>query len=90
MLNKIVGLLQRNPEVRLELRVHTDNVATKSRNKFVSQLRAQRMVDYIADSGINVKRLTAIGFGEERPIRSNLRETGRKQNRRIEFKLITK
>ncbi|WP_430934244.1 PKD domain-containing protein [Saccharicrinis sp. 156] len=88
ILNKIIGLLHKNPELNLEIRVHTDNTVSESRNRYVAQFMAQRIKEYISGAGINEGRVVAKGMGEEFPVDSNLHAEGKKRNRRVEFKLI--
>lgn len=85
-LNKMVSFMEANPQVNVEIAGHTDNVGAASFNKKLSQLRANKVVDYLTDKGIDRRRLNATGYGEERPIVSNDDEVmGREINRRVEF-----
>ncbi len=88
MLDEIIDLLNENTEVKIEVRVHTDNVASTKKNKYTSQLLADRMSAYIVNAGINKKRVVSLGFGEELPIRTNDSESERKLNRRVEFRVV--
>ena len=55
----------------------------------MSQLRADAVVRYLVDKGIDQRRLTAVGYGEEKPLASNDDESeGREINRRVEFKIL--
>ena len=64
---------------------HTDNAGDDALNLHLSQQRAQSVLAYLSDNGIQVERLTAKGLGESSPIASNDSVEGRAQNRRIEF-----
>lgn len=88
MLNKIVDLMNKYPDIKIEVEVHTDNMASTSKNLFTSKSLANTIVDYIAGSGINKDRLTPSGKGELYPIRSNLLDSGRALNRRVEFTIL--
>ena len=66
---------------------HTDNVGDAAYNKNLSRQRAQAVVDALTKLGIDPNRLTASGFGEDRPRASNNTPAGRAQNRRIEIKV---
>lgn len=88
MLNKIVELMNKYPDIKLEVGVHTDNIASTSRNLFLSQSLANTIVDYLVGSGINKNRLVPAGKGEVYPIRSNLLDSGRALNRRVEFVIL--
>ena len=85
-LNKLVAFMKQNKDVAVEIAGHTDNIGTSAYNKKLSQLRANRVVAYLTDKGIDRRRLTAVGYGETRPIVSNDDEVmGREINRRVEF-----
>ena len=89
LLDNVVDVLvaQKNiKKVRVE--GHTDNVGSKATNDKLSQDRAQAVVDYLVDQGIDRSRLKAEGFGSSRPIAPNLTRRGREQNRRVEFYIL--
>ncbi len=71
----------------LEVEGHTDSIGSTSYNKKLSQRRAQSVVDYLVQRGVDSSKLIAVGYGESRPIASNMTKAGRAQNRRIEFKI---
>ena len=82
-------LLEKNSELKVQINGHTDNVGEATYNKGLSLKRARSVVDYLIRNGIDVNRLAAIGFGEERPLVSNDDETGgREINRRTEIEII--
>jgi outer membrane protein OmpA-like peptidoglycan-associated protein/tetratricopeptide (TPR) repeat protein len=85
-LNKMVSFMEANPGVNVEIAGHTDNIGSNAVNKKLSQLRANKVVEYLTGKGIDRRRLNAVGYGEERPIVSNDDEVmGREINRRVEF-----
>ncbi|MBK6264986.1 OmpA family protein [Marivirga sp. S37H4] len=85
-LNKMVNFLEQNNNVNVEIAGHTDNIGNDAFNKKLSQLRANRVMKYLVDKGIDKNRLNAVGYGEERPLVSNDDEVmGREINRRVEF-----
>lgn len=84
-LQNLVEFLQRYPERRVEIEGHTDNVGASSYNLGLSQRRAESVLDYLTQRGIDSERLSALGLGQERPIASNRTEAGRQQNRRVEI-----
>ena len=88
LLDQIVILMNRNPGIRIEVGVHTDNQGIASTNLTLSQTRAQVMVNYLVNRGINVRRLIAKGYGGDKPVASNATWTERKLNRRIDLRLI--
>ncbi len=85
LLDEAIEILRANPGARLVVEGHTDDSGDTAANLELSQDRAQAVVDYLIDGGIDPERLTAIGYGEERPIADNVSEEGRAQNRRIQF-----
>ncbi|MFC5271053.1 OmpA family protein [Adhaeribacter terreus] len=92
-LDKLVVMLQDNPEVKIELSSHTDSRQTDHYNQMLSQLRADAAVKYIISRGIDYRRITAKGYGESQ-LRNrckdgvNCSEDEHQLNRRTEFKLI--
>ncbi|WP_188464681.1 OmpA family protein [Marivirga lumbricoides] len=88
-LNKMVKFLEQNPDVNVEIAGHTDNIGDKAYNKTLSQMRSNRVVNYLTGKGIDKRRLTSRGYGEEKPLVSNDDEVmGREINRRVEFVVI--
>jgi OOP family OmpA-OmpF porin len=87
-LDRVVKFLQENPNVKVEISGHTDNVGAKSYNIELSQRRAKSVYSYILKNGISASRLAFIGLGDQRPLNQNLTETERLINRRIEFRII--
>ncbi len=88
-LNKLKDMLSQNPNVMVEISGHTDSSGSKDFNKRLSQRRAQAVVDYLANAGIDRSKMKAMGYGEEQPLASNDDEDeGRELNRRVEFKIL--
>ncbi len=88
-LDKVVKFMTENPKVEIELSGHTDNVGKQEYNQNLSQKRAEAVRAYVLSRGIDSKRITAKGYGMNKPIASNETSMGRDQNRRVEF-MITK
>jgi len=88
-LEKLVIFLQKNPKVNIEISGHTDNIGDKKSNVTLSNNRAQSVLNYLVSQGIIKARLTAVGYGDTKPIADNGLEEGRSQNRRTEFKIIS-
>lgn len=99
-LDRLVKLLNDNPTLKIELSAHTDSRGSDSYNEKLSQERAQSCVNYLNKKGISGSRLVAKGYGEKVPIVSEAeikamkteeeKEYGHQQNRRTEFKILSK
>ncbi len=89
-LDRLFEILNEHQGVKVEISGHTDNVGSASFNKKLSEARAKAVVDYLAEKGIDAERLQYAGYGFEKPIATNDTEEGRQQNRRTEFKIISK
>lgn len=88
-LEKLVAFLQRYPKVKVEISGHTDAIGTEAKNQGLSERRAQSVVRYLIEKGIDGKRLVAKGYGELRPIAPNDTDEGRQLNRRTECEIIS-
>ncbi|MBO4402608.1 MAG: PD40 domain-containing protein, partial [Bacteroidales bacterium] len=87
-LDKVINYMKAYPDVKVEVRGHTDNKGTEQYNQALSERRAKIAVDYIVEHGIDRSRLTSVGRGESEPIATNETEEGRALNRRVEFKIV--
>jgi outer membrane protein OmpA-like peptidoglycan-associated protein len=88
-LDRLKELLTDNPALEVQINGHTDNVGNALANKILSKKRAEAVVSYLVGQGISANRLSAKGFGEERPLVSNDDEKdGREINRRTEIEII--
>ncbi|MEO1397406.1 MAG: OmpA family protein [Pseudomonadota bacterium] len=73
---------------RIEIGGHTDSRGSETYNQQLSEARAQAVLRYFADKGIDTSNLSSAGYGETQPIASNSSRLSRAQNRRIEFKVL--
>ena len=87
-LDRLATLLKNNPEKKIEIGGHTDNVGSEEANLTLSDNRAQSVVSYLVKKGIANDRLTSKGYGESVPIATNDTDEGRSKNRRTEFRVI--
>lgn len=87
-LNTLTELMQNNPKLKVLIEGHTDNVGNAEHNQILSQQRAEAIVSYLTEKGIEPSRLQAKGYGFSRPIATNDTEEGRALNRRTEIKII--
>ncbi len=88
ILSFIAGILKEYPNSRFNIDGHTDSVGSEASNQKLSEGRAQAVVDWLSENGIERSRLVARGFGESQPIMSNNTRDGRARNRRVEINLI--
>ena len=84
----IIQILNEYPNAKFTVEGHTDSVGSSESNQKLSEARAKAVLDFLINEGISSTRLTAIGFGEDKPIATNDTASGRKQNRRVEINLI--
>ncbi len=78
-----------NDKIKVEISGHTDNIGEKNYNKWLSQKRANAVVAYLVNKGLDERRFIATGYGETMPLASNDNEQeGRTLNRRVEFKIL--
>jgi len=89
-LDKIVSLMRANPNMKIELSAHTDNIGNGVINQVISEGRAASAKQYLMSKNIESNRIIAKGFGKKNPITSNKTEAGRQTNRRVEFKILEK
>jgi len=99
-LDRLAKLLTENPTIKIELSAHTDSRGGDKYNQDLSQDRAQSCVDYLIKKGIAKDRLVSKGYGETRLINSDAdiaklkfkddKEDAHQENRRTEFKILSK
>ncbi|RYM35936.1 hypothetical protein ERX46_02780 [Brumimicrobium glaciale] len=99
-LNRLTQLLNENPSLRIEISGHTDSRGSAAFNKELSKNRAKAVVDYLINKGIQKDRLVFAGYGMEKPIKTDAeiakmsrktdKEAAHQQNRRTEFKVLSK
>ena len=84
-INRIVQLMNENPDLKFSVEGHTDNTGKEASNQTLSEQRSQAIVDKLVELGIAKDRLTAVGKGQNAPIADNNTDEGRAKNRRVEF-----
>jgi outer membrane protein OmpA-like peptidoglycan-associated protein len=89
-LNAWADFIKGSKEILVEVGGHTDNVGDGRYNKKLSEKRAQSVVSYLQSRGVEANRMTAVGYGDERPVGDNATAEGREKNRRVEIMLIQK
>lgn len=89
--NELIVLLvylKSDPKLKVEIYGHTDNSGSEDENLNLSAKRAKAVGDFLVLKGINSDRIVTKGFGSSQPLQSNASESGRLQNRRVEFMLV--
>lgn len=89
-LNQLLDMMKTYPSMVIEIAGHTDNVGIPQKNLLLSQERAKKVKEFLVEKGINTERIKTVGYGGTKPIASNAKEETRKQNRRVEFKILEK
>ena len=91
-LDALVQILKTNPSIQIQLGSHTDCRGELTYNEVLSQKRAQSVVDYLVNKGIEITRLSAIGYGETQPnidcLCESCSEAQHQANRRTTFKIL--
>jgi len=89
-LDQVLRFLENNPAIKLEISGHTDNTGSLRINQKLSRERAGAVVNYLVGKGIPQEMLVSKGYADTQPVAANTTAEGRKQNRRVEFKVLSK
>ncbi len=85
VINRIVKMMNKHPDLRLSIEGHTDSDGEKSFNQELSEKRAAAVKHALVESGIDASRLKTKGHGESKPVDDNSTPEGKANNRRVEF-----
>ncbi|MCJ7563295.1 MAG: OmpA family protein [Candidatus Aminicenantes bacterium] len=85
IVEQIAALMKAHTDLKLSIEGHTDNVGTAASNKTLSEQRAKAVLDAVVKQGIAANRMTAIGWGQDKPVADNRTEEGKAKNRRVEI-----
>lgn len=85
VLDTVVDVFAKCPELAIQVSGHTDSDGSDSQNLELSRRRAESVRDFIVNAGVAANRLTAVGYGEARPVAANDSSKNKALNRRIEF-----
>ncbi len=89
LLDSVAKILVSHKEIKkIRIEGHTDDRGAARYNKQLSQRRAEAVLKYLGEKGVNAQRLEALGHGEEKPISANSSRKGRAANRRVEFNIV--
>jgi outer membrane protein OmpA-like peptidoglycan-associated protein len=87
-LNRLIQLMKDNPDIKVEILAHTDDLGTDEYNIKLSDKRAHSVLQYLVYKGIPEERLISNGYGETIPLVPNTSDENRALNRRVEMKII--
>jgi outer membrane protein OmpA-like peptidoglycan-associated protein len=85
LVDEVAEMMQGNETLKVSIEGHTDNVGTAATNKTLSEERANAVMAALVSKGIDQSRLSAKGWGQEKPVADNETEEGRAKNRRVEI-----
>jgi outer membrane protein OmpA-like peptidoglycan-associated protein len=88
VLDDVAQAMKDYPNIRVEIGGHTDNVGDDDQNQRLSKGRADAVFEYLLAHGVPAQRMMTVGYGETRPIDTNMTEGGRLNNRRVEFLIV--
>jgi len=89
-LNRLVELMKKMPDMRVEISGHTDAAGSAKFNMQLSQWRVESVVAYLVRRGIKANRMETKYFGKTKPVATNETREGRAENRRVELKILSK
>jgi len=91
LMSKITQAIKLFPDAKIQVSGHTDSVGDDAINQIISEARALKVARFLVElGGVQVKNITARGYGETRPVASNETFIGRAENRRVEINIINK
>jgi len=85
VLAKLAGILLIMEELNLRVEGHTDSTGSADYNQRLSERRAASVRDFLAQHGVAMDRLVAVGYGMDRPVATPETKEGRAKNRRVEI-----
>jgi OmpA-OmpF porin, OOP family len=85
LIDQVAAMLTTEPSLVVSIEGHTDDTGTPAHNRSLSQRRAEAVVASLVGRGIAARRLSAIGWGQDKPVADNRTDEGRARNRRVEI-----
>lgn len=88
LLNEVGLIIRTNPKVVVEIGGHTDDKGKDEYNMQLSRARAKSVEAYLINKGVKPTQLTAVGYGETKPLEAKKNKAARAKNRRVEFRVL--
>ncbi|WP_109302136.1 OmpA family protein [Aquimarina sp. AU474] len=88
VLKDIIAILKEYPTAKFTVEGHTDSAGSAKLNQRLSDSRANAVKNFLVENGVDQFRLSAVGYGEDKPIATNKTRAGRAKNRRVEINLV--
>lgn len=88
IVEELYQMMNENPDLKILVEGHTDNVGNKASNQSLSEKRATGLKTALVTKGISSSKIETVGFGQDQPLADNSTDEGRAKNRRIEIKKI--
>ncbi len=86
IVDELYTMLKNNPELKIVIEGHTDNVGNPASNQALSEQRAASIKTALVNKGISPDRIKTVGYGQDKPVAGNDTEDGKAKNRRVEIK----
>jgi len=86
VLAQVLAMFKADPSYAAEIGGHTDDVGGKAHNRTLSTARAESVKAWLTSHGVAASRLTAAGYGDEKPLVPNTNDKNRARNRRVELR----
>ena len=85
IIDQVEAMLKSNPNLKISIEGHTDNVGSPTSNQTLSDNRAKSVMNLLIAKGIDKSRLSANGWGQSKPIVENTTDSNKAKNRRVEI-----
>jgi outer membrane protein OmpA-like peptidoglycan-associated protein len=82
-MTRVAQVLNQYPETTIMIAGHTDSTGSETQNQQLSERRAMAVKNALSGQGVDPARMSAVGYGESKPIADNNTESGRQTNRRV-------
>jgi len=87
-ISRVARVLNQYPQTNITIGGYTDSMGSETHNKQLSERRAANVRNALVGEGVNPARMTAVGYGETRPVADNATAEGRQMNRRVTILIV--